>query len=517
MNEFLLNSSGLSNEDIELLASLHKDTMKFAKVYAPDTFRKEFSEQHKKIFDIIDNSGAKKIAIAAPRGIGKTSIVKILATKYMCFRDFHFVAYIGKSESHAMLQTEGMKRSMISNKMLKATFGDPRAVEETSMQDFSKKSWVAFENTLVMPRGSGMQVRGLLWGDYRLDFIGVDDLEDTKTISNELIRAARYDWFFSDVMYSVPQLDDAEYRIIYIDTIKHPDSLLSHLLDDPDWESIRLSACDEHYHTLFPGFYPQPELDKILERHRRTKTMDLFAMEFQSLPTSPEDASLTAASFRYYSETDEEFNVRRRAGKIESVVIVDPAKTAKMHNDESGFCVWGIDTEVNAMYLRYSEGAHVHPDELVEHAFELADQFECRSVAVEVTGLEEFITFPFRNEMIRRGRIYDIIELRARRGSEELSGPLGGKIARIRTLFQYYRKGLVFHNKVNCGPYEQALLSFPKPVRWDVIDAGAYITQVLEMGLRYFQPKDQGDDVDALEAEYECLEDEPVEYDWVVA
>jgi hypothetical protein len=54
---------------------------------------------------------------------------------------------------------------------------------------------------------------------------------------------------------------------------------------------------------------------------------------------------------------------------------------------------------------------------------------------------------------------------------------------------------------------EQQLLSYPKSKRWDVMDAFAYVIEILEMGLRYFSSSHEVDSytAESIESEFRCL------------
>ena len=83
-------------------------------------------------------------------------------------------------------------------------------------------------------------------------------------------------------------------------------------------------------------------------------------------------------------------------------------------------------------------------------------------------------------------------------------------------MIPFYRQGLVWHNSANCGPYEQQLMGFPKSKFWDMMDAAAYIIEILEMGLRYFEPKGEDEDSRAtVEKEYTILEDKYEDEDYI--
>lgn len=496
----------LDSESEDILIECYKSTKTFAKVFMPETFDAEFSDLHDQIFDLIDHSGAQKIVISAPRGIGKTTISRTYAMKELLYAERHFIPYVSKSETAAMMQTENIKAELMSNELLQKLFGQVKTRDFSGSENFSKKSWVAQGRTLILPRGSGQQIRGLNWIRFRPDLMVFDDLEDTETLENEEIRHKRRVWFFADALKAVPQTHN-RWRVVYIDTVKHEDSLIEELLELDDWESLRLSICTDDYKTLAPSFKSQEDLDVELEWHREQHLMDVFAREYMSMPIAEEARAFAPELFRYYEETDDDFQERVQNGSIESIILIDPAKTAKMDAAESGFVVWGVDLEDNRMYFRYGDGFHLHPDQLYDKGIELAQQFGAYLIGVEVTGLKEYIEQPFRNEIFRRGLNYELIPLEARAGrGGELSGHQGGKRGRIRALTGFYRKGLIYHNKHNCGRYEVQLLGFPRSKRWDIMDASAYIVRILDMGLRYFQPKEyMPETAEEIENEYGLL------------
>ena len=173
-------------EIVDAIKRCYGSTKTTAKVLFNDLFYAEFSPLHDQILDLID-SGAKKIAIAAPRGIGKTTIARTVASKGILFRDIHFISYVSNSATVAELQTENIKRELISNQTIRRLFGDIKVADYKSAgldDTFSKMAWIAFGNTLVLPRGAGQQVRGLIWDKYRPQLIIVDDLETSATIQD---------------------------------------------------------------------------------------------------------------------------------------------------------------------------------------------------------------------------------------------------------------------------------------------------------------------------------------------
>ena len=234
--------------EIRKMLSLCVSNTKYcSKVLFPGTFYSPVSALHDEIFKAID-SGHKKIAIAAPRGLGKTSIARVVAQKAILFRMANFIVYLMNSATVAEMQTENIKKELLINKFVRGLFGSIKESDLEYQMDemFSKLSWVAFGKTLVLPRGQGQQVRGLNWCDNRPEIVICDDLENKEEIQSKENRDKLKQWFYSDVMKSF-NFYKKNWRIVYIDTIKHEDSLLQELLDSPDWYGIRLSICDDNY------------------------------------------------------------------------------------------------------------------------------------------------------------------------------------------------------------------------------------------------------------------------------
>ena len=93
-----MNLDAASKEELqELLAHCVVDIKFTCKLLFPDIFYAPFSMLHQQVFDLI-NSGVKKIAIVAPRGI----VARTVAMRSILFR-----LQISNSATSAEMQTEG--------------------------------------------------------------------------------------------------------------------------------------------------------------------------------------------------------------------------------------------------------------------------------------------------------------------------------------------------------------------------------------------------------------------------
>jgi predicted phage terminase large subunit-like protein len=328
---------------------------------------------------------------------------------------------------------------------------------------------------------------------------------------NPELRTALKTWFYSDVLEAIPQLH-MNWKIVYIDTLKHEDSLLQHFLSSPDWASVRLEACDDNMKSTAPHFVSDEVIAAKWQTAVNAGETDTFFQELRNLPISSKDAVFQKDYFRYYNvpndvginsndlkKLDAEIQIDRN---IETVVLLDPAKTVKIHSDESAIIALGIDLASAKIYVRDAISAKMYPDEIYDEMFGMATRMGAKVLGIEETSLNEFIKQPIKNEMFRRGTFFEMIWLKPRGGKK--------KELRVKELVPYYRGGYIYHNAAcaTIPKLEQQLLMFPRSALWDLMDCLAYVIEMLELGERYFSPNDNPDDI---ESEFSELDyDEPI-------
>ena len=179
----------------------------------------------------------------------------------------------------------------------------------------------------------------------------------------------------------------------------------------------------------------------------------------------------------------------------------------------------GVNTLTRALFIREVVSEKYFPDELYAEMFAMAHRINAKIIGYEVTGLNEFISFPLKNAMLMAGHIFTLVELKARKGTQ---GPMSGKIARVSSMAPLYKGGMVYHRiGAMCQPLEAQLMTFPKSKKWDMMDVLGYITELLDSGDLFFTPdEDYANQYEAAEAEMKELEamqnDDPLAYTGIV-
>lgn len=487
----------------EVIVECYRSMELFCKVLFPDIFKMEFGKEHKRLFKILDEvtiqkqMGRKKKhkkAIAASRSFGKSSIFSLAyPAREFLFHNTRFEVLISNTTEQALMLSENLKRELISNDVIQELFGNIKS------ESFSKERWIAQLKgddigTLFLPRGSGQQVRGVRYLRHRPHRINIDDAEDSESVRSEEQREKRRNWFFNDVCNSVNVYDaEEDWFILLVGTILHEDSLLANLLELEEWEGETISICDDQYNSNWEEAISTEEIKGIVDGYRKAGELDSFYREYMNLPISLEDPTFSKNYFKEYDPGKEDLN---RIRSIESVILVDPAKSVKQHSADSAIVGVGVDTRNQSIYVRDVVAGKMYPDDIYREVLAMADRLRAKVVGIEVTSLNEFITYPFRNELLRKNSSLEIVELKARAKKEE----------RIAALVPFYRNGMVWHNPACCAQLEGQLLSFPRSKRWDVMDALAYIVELLESGNRYFEPPEGYDDDTLSMKELEELE-----------
>ena len=468
------NQQDVIYEARELINQCEGNTALMAKMVFPHRFRFPFSPLHQQIFDALDDEMHQKVMVIAPRGFGKTTILLLAyAAKRILFGQSRYIVPISNSSMNAIAQTEKLKSELLYNHMIKKLWGNQKG------DWFTKDYWETESGAIIMPRGAGQQVRGLS-GDNRPDLILLDDMESSEGVMSELQRDKTKHYIQDDVLNAVDyKLNN--WRVCMIGSMLHEDSYLANIKDeydadikagrDPDWLVVDLSICNENYKSNWPEAFSDAFIMKKRNEYAKKGMLDSFAREFMSMSASP-DENFQKKFFQHYREGELPSEIKNR---LQNVVLLDPAKTVKTTSCDAAIVVWGIDLIGGGYYLRDVRREKFHPNEAVNVSLAMCQRWKAKALGIEVTSLNEWITYPFLNEMSRTARWLPLIELHAR----------GSKVERSGAMIQYYENKQVYHEESIAAEIEIPLLSWPRCKMWDVIDAASYLPAILSNCKQY--------------------------------
>lgn len=495
-------------ELVELLADCDRSMKTFCQVFLPHVFTKPFSPLHDQLFSLLDDDSQQFVAVAAPRGLGKTSIFNMaFPLKRMLFKDSSYIIPVSATSDSAIEQAEELKTELLDNELIAELFGNLSPQERRD--SFGQRAWVTETGIKVLPRGAGQQIRGRKHRSNRPDLIIVDDLEDDESVESEEQREKLERWFFSALLNSVDR-GSKRFRVVVIGTILHEASLLNKLINpeiNPLWKSVRLELFNDQYESAWPEHMSNEQIRTMVKQYKDMGLLDSLYREFRNIPTAKETQGFRAVDFQDYTESEEDLNANP---DIETVILMDPARTMKSGSAMTAIAGVSVNTRTNVIYIRRILEDHMSPDQMIDWTLDMAKELNALVIAPEVTGLNEYVMMPLQNEISRRGLYYVLVEVKPREGK---TGP-----RRSGGLIPFYRQHMVFHNPRTCGGLEKYLMQWPRPERWDVIDSVSGILFVMEEGERFFTPKEREETPDAIEAEYAELgqDEEALDYEMVV-
>lgn len=495
----------------QLLLDCSMSTPTFGSTFMPKRFWRPWVSLHEEFFEYLDDDSVPLVAIAAPRGFGKTSIDTIAyPARKILYQECKFVEIISCTASVAAANVKNLGRELTGNAMVAKVFGQLKGpVWSEGLGNLETSTGI-----VIKARGAGQQVRGLLESDSRPDLIIVDDLEDSEPFRigdpTEYLRKIK-EWFFSDLMNSIDRRGNT--RVIVVGTLLHEDSLLANLLDDPDWKSVRLELCDDNYNSNYPDLMTTQEVRKLAASLAEKGMLDTFYREYRNLAIATEDAIFKKKSFKYLGKDCKETTQDIIDDlSVERLVIVDPAKTTNIKSAYTAIVGLGYDAKRKRICLLDCVNEKLEPENIYKAAYEMAVNIRTTIIAVKVTSLNLFITYPFNTYLSTKGypNVEEVKETR-------------DKLERIRELAPIYRMGFFWHHSDGPGEgvntaLEAQLLTFPRSKFLDVADAVADVIPLLSLSNRLFGMNDEEDEK-SFEEEIRMMDDEedeiePLDIDW---
>ena len=534
------------------------DTKYFAQTFLAETFDHPMTHQHDRFWELLDDETKPNTVICAWRGVGKSVSAEAKAMHAGCFRHRRFVLYIGQTFELAARETENMKAEFLGNPMIRQVFGNLKTKKYEGMDiSSSKRDWFLCDPTtgepfmLVMPRGSNQGVRGL---NVRIgrkivrpDLIIVDDPEHDKEINSEENRRRFRTWLHASLMNCIDTKrlfarqgndsyskemralygpDYAMSRIIYVDTLKHEDARIAHLLEDPTWTGCRMSMCDimerekwdstvyrgdlskalqqraskfflkypneeRFYYSNVPELISDAEVFRQVVSARHEQVLGEFYREKMCMPTSVEGATFARELFQYYLDAVSNIQTNQ---DIVRAIIVDPARSVNVEHAYTAMLAVSIDPLQRKIHMRRIVNRRMKPNEIYDECFKVALETNSRYIAVEETGLKEFIRQPFEDAARMRNLPVRFLWLNARSGQnigDFGSGREAAKRARAAQIAPYYHDKMVWHDEsLKDSAFEQQMLSYPRPRFWDLLDCAGYVPAVMaELGIHFAPPE----------------------------
>lgn len=220
----------------------------FTETYFPAYVSHAPSTMHEWLFETLpafaDDQKGRRLAIAAPRGEAKTTIVaRIFVLWCVVTGRQRYIPIILATYRRAVLLLEEIAAQLLSNPRLGMDYPEWCGVREGE--------WQADRIVTNGPLGCCIQafgagqtgIRGISYGPYRPGLVVMDDLENDRNVASPEQRDKLESWVDRTVLALGPP--DGTLKAIWIGTILHYDSALARKLRHVQWEGEKFQAIIE--------------------------------------------------------------------------------------------------------------------------------------------------------------------------------------------------------------------------------------------------------------------------------
>lgn len=216
-------------------ADLRFSPQTFARRFLPQYFRYEFNKMHCDSFQeyrrrhnqLLPGRKGCRLAIAAPRGSAKSTIHSLLLPLLdIIYQRERHIVIISATFQQAVLRLSSIIRELQNNVGLHGAFfgGRPPDMKGT------RRSMI-INDIRLDAYGCGAEIRGISHGEYRPTHIILDDVEASRNAFVPARRQQLLEWY-DEV---IENLGDNYTHITMVGTVLHRKSLLSQLLDRPNY------------------------------------------------------------------------------------------------------------------------------------------------------------------------------------------------------------------------------------------------------------------------------------------
>lgn len=213
----------------------------FAKTYFPHYVKADPSILHTWLADklpaLVDAETGQHLALAAPRGEAKSTIISLIFVIYcIVYQLKHNIIHIMDTFEQSAENLEAIKAELEVNSRLALDF--PHAVGAGRIWQAAKI--ITTNNIKVESFGSGKKIRGKRHGPYRPDLVIGDDLENDEQVNSSEQRDKLEAWLNKAVLKLGGADDTCD--VIIVGTVLHYDSLLARLLKNRMWQRRRFRS-----------------------------------------------------------------------------------------------------------------------------------------------------------------------------------------------------------------------------------------------------------------------------------
>jgi len=446
---------------------LKENMIMFGKVIMPNMFSAASPDFHYKIANTLVNDDLKQVNIIAPRGHAKSSIVGGVYPLYhiMNHSGAKLIVLVSRTQDHAIKLLGTIKDTLEYSESFRQIYG---YWGQHTARQWAKSEIELKDNSMIICKGTGQQLRGIKVGSQRPTCIIVDDPEDENNTKTAEAMEQNLRWLLQS---AVPSLDPQKGKIIVIGTPQHQRCMVEILKEMKGWVNMHFAPSLETNTALWEEWQPIKKLVQKKEELDSIGRSSVFYREYMCQIVGDEDQLFKQEYIQYHDYTlkmdkdnnhylengDEEFPVNVFMG-------VDPASSVRKTADYSVIMPIAVDENNNRYILQYYR-KRATPMQLAESIIEYFKLFKPVKVRVESVGYQEMLREYLRQRCDEEKLFISGLEIK--------ESPRTSKSSRLETMQPYFAQKKMFMLKT-MDEMKDELLLYPRGKHDDLLDGLFY-------------------------------------------
>lgn len=246
----------------------------------------------------------------------------------------------------------------------------------------------------IVGKGAGQSMRGIKRRGTRPQIILIDDLEDDEAVMNKESRRKLKNWFFK-VLY--PARDPNRYKLFYVGTPLHDDSLLANLMNDSTWCPIKFPIQDSEGNPAWSDRFSKKWIDDEMAKFRRQGMGKAFFQEYMLEVIDDDDAVFKKDNFHYYDRGD----MAKHLPSMNVFTSVDLAISKEDHADFTVITTIAVNSD-NHWFVLNQDVSKSSMSEIINRLFGQISKYKPQLLILETVAFQLAFKGMVEEEMLRR-------------------------------------------------------------------------------------------------------------------
>lgn len=424
---------------------------------------------HRKVCEFLETWNRRKKLLLLPRGTFKTTLATVAYSIQRVLQNPNIRILIASETLNQAIKFLSEIKGHFESDRFKQRYGNLQ--KETGWKESEITVASRTQNRkepTIMTAGIDVTRTG-----FHFDLIIVDDCHSQKNTTNREQIEQTLNWYRLLLSMLEP-----EGKILVVGTRWDFDDLYGHIIKNL-WNEYDIMV-EKAIRPDGSLFFPERLTAAFLDEQKKEQGSYVFSMQYQQEPIPSEFQTFREEDFRFYDGVNKDDLVR--------FITVDPSLSTEeqTRGDKTAIAVVGVDN-LNRWYILDLINSRLSPEQINQELLRLCSTWKPEVIGIESVVFSALLKPAFEKYAIESYNIIpEVIELKTYGKQKE---------TRIKSLQPFFERHEVFMKKPNnlerdiWYDLQEQLLRFPKTQYDDIIDALAYIPQLIYY--RQFKEKTQ--------------------------